>query len=45
MGWKLLLGFVLFLALGAVGLALYGTFAAPPQTGVEQVLPDNRFPR
>ncbi len=43
--WKLILGFIIFLALCAAGLALYGSFVAPPQQGVEQVLPDNRFPR
>lgn len=43
--WKLLVGFVLILILGAGALAIYGTYVEPPQHSVEQVLPDSRFPR
>jgi hypothetical protein len=45
MGWKLLVGFVLLLALGAGALAVYGSRVEPPQKSIEQTLPDNRFPR
>ena len=45
MGWKLLVGFVLLLALGTVALAVYGSRVEPPQKSIEQTLPDNRFPR
>ena len=43
--WKFLLAFVLVLALGATALAIYGSRLNPPQRTIEQVLPDNRFPR
>ena len=45
MVWKFSLGFVIFLALGAVALAIYGSSLAPERHTVEQVLPDNRFPK
>ncbi len=45
MVWKFLLGFVIFLALGAITLAIYGSRLDPERHTVEQVLPDNRFPR
>ncbi len=45
MAWKLLVGFVILLALGAVALAIYGSRVEPPQKSIEQTLPDNRFPR
>jgi uncharacterized membrane protein len=45
MVWKFALGFVVFLVLGASALAIYGARLEPPTRGVEQVLPDNRFPR
>ena len=45
MGWKLLIGFVLFLAVGAGALAFYGSRVQPPSKSVEQVLPDSRFPK
>ena len=43
--WKFSLGFILFLALGAIGLAFYGARLEPEQSTVERVLPDNQFPR
>jgi hypothetical protein len=45
MGWKLLLGFVLLLVLGAGALAFYGSRLEPPQRTIEETLPDNRFPK
>jgi hypothetical protein len=45
MVWKFLLGFVILVALIAGGLAIYGSFVAPPQHTVEQVVPDSRFAR
>ncbi len=45
MGWKLLVGFVAVLVLGAGGLAIYGSTVHPVQRTVEQVVPDDRFPR
>jgi hypothetical protein len=45
MVWKFMLGFVVFLVLGASALAIYGSRIDPPKRTVEQVLPDNRFPR
>jgi hypothetical protein len=45
MGWKLLIGFVLFLAAGAGSLALYGAHVAPPTHSYDEVLPDSRFPK
>jgi len=45
MGWKLLVAFVLVLALGAGALAYYGASVGPQQHSIEQVLPDNRFPK
>jgi hypothetical protein len=45
MGWKLLVGFIVVLVLGAGALAYYGGTAGPTQHSIEQVLPDNRFPK
>jgi len=45
MGWKLLLGFVILLAMGAGALAIYGARVEPPQKSIEQTLPDSRFPK
>jgi hypothetical protein len=45
MGWKLLLGFVLLLVLGAGALAVYGSRLEPSQRTIEETLPDNRFPK
>ena len=45
MGWKLVLGFVILLAMGAGALAIYGSRVEPPQKSIEQTLPDSRFPR
>jgi hypothetical protein len=45
MGWKLLIAFVVFLAVGAGALAFYGSRVAPASHGYEQVLPDSRFPK
>lgn len=45
MVWKFSLGFILFLVLGAVGLAIYGASLEPERSTVERVLPDNQFPR
>jgi hypothetical protein len=45
MGWKLLIGFVILLAMGAGALAIYGSRVEPPQKSIEQTLPDSRFPR
>ena len=45
MGWKLLVGFVILLAMGAGALAIYGSRVEPPQKSIEQTLPDSRFPR
>ena len=43
--WKFMLGFVALLVLSAGALAIYGARLEPPTKSVEQVLPDNRFPR
>jgi hypothetical protein len=45
MGWKLLIAFVLVLAVGAGGLAFYGASVGPATHPIEQVLPDNKFPK
>jgi hypothetical protein len=45
MVWKFTLGFVVFLVIGASALAIYGSRVEPQKRPVEQVLPDNRFPR
>jgi len=45
MGWKLLVGFVLLLVLGAGALAIYGARLEPPQRSIEETLPDSRFPK
>ena len=45
MGWKLLLAFVVVLAVGAGALAYYGASTGPEQRSIEQVLPDDRFPK
>lgn len=45
MGWKLLVGFVVVLLLGAGALAIYGARLEPPQRSIEQTLPDSRFPK
>ena len=45
MGWKLLVGFIVVLVLGAGALAYYGGTVGPAQHSIEQVLPDNRFPK
>ena len=45
MMWKFMLGFVVFLAVGASALAIYGSRLEPQTRSVEQVLPDNRFPK
>jgi hypothetical protein len=45
MGWKLLVGFVVVLILGAGALAYYGANVGPPKHTVEKVLPDNKFPK
>jgi hypothetical protein len=45
MGWKLLVGFVVVMVLGAGALAFYGAKSGPPNHAVEQVLPDTQFPK
>ena len=45
MGWKLVLGFVILLAMGAGALAIYGSRVEPPLKSIEQTLPDSRFPK
>jgi hypothetical protein len=45
MGWKLLAGFVLLLVLGVGALAVYGSRLEPSQRNIEEILPDNRFPK
>ena len=40
-----MLGFVVLLVLSASALAIYGSRLEPQTKNVEQVLPDNRFPR
>jgi hypothetical protein len=45
MGWKLLLGFVLILVVGAGALAFYGASVGPAEHPVEQTIPDSRFPK
>jgi hypothetical protein len=42
---KLFLAAVILLALGAGGLAYYGSTLTPVRHKVEKVLPDDRFPR
>ena len=44
MGWKLLIGFVLVLVVGAGALAFYGATVGPAKHPIEQVIPDSRFP-
>jgi hypothetical protein len=43
MGWKVLLGVVILLLVGAVGLAIYGSSVDPVQQPREEVLPNERF--
>ena len=43
MGWKVLVGIVVVLLVGAIGLAIYGSQVEPPQQTIEQVLPNDRF--
>ena len=45
MGWKLLAAFVLVCVVGAGALAFYGANVGPATHTVEQVLPDNKFPK
>lgn len=45
MGWKLLVAFVVVLVLGASALAFYGSRVGPTTRNVEEVLPDNNFPK
>jgi hypothetical protein len=45
MVWKLLLGFVVVVVLGAGALAFYGANVGPPKHPVEKVLPDSKFPK
>jgi hypothetical protein len=45
MGWKLLVGFIVVLVVGAGALAYYGGTAGPAKHSIEEVLPDNRFPK
>jgi len=45
MGWKLLVAFVVVLVLGASALAYYGASVGPTKHNVEEVLPDNKFPK
>jgi hypothetical protein len=45
MGWKLLVGFVLLLILGAGALSIYGGRLEPTQRTIEETLPDTRFPK
>ena len=45
MVWKFMLGFMVILVVGASALAIYGSRVEPQKRTVEQVLPDNRFPR
>jgi hypothetical protein len=45
MGWKLLIAFVVVLVLGAGALAFYGANVGPTKHNIEQVLPDNKFPK
>jgi len=45
MGWKLLVGFMLLLVLGAGALAVYGSRLEPSQRSIEETLPDSRFPK
>jgi len=45
MGWKVLVGFVVVLVLGAGALAIYGSRLEPAQRNIEQTLPDSRFPK
>jgi len=43
--WKALLALIILLIIGGVGLAIYGGRLEPQQQRIEQVLPDDRFPR
>jgi hypothetical protein len=45
MGWKLLVAFVVVLVLGASALAYYGASVGPTKHNIEEVLPDNKFPK
>jgi len=45
MAWKLLLAFVVVSIVGAGALAFYGASVGPEQHSIEQVLPDDRFPK
>jgi hypothetical protein len=45
MGWKLLGAFVVLMVLGAGALAFYGANVSPTKHNVEEVLPDNKFPK
>jgi len=45
MGWKLFVGFMLLLVLGAGALAVYGSRLEPSQRSIEETLPDSRFPK
>ena len=43
MGWKVLVGVVVLLLVGAIGLAIYGSQVQPVQQPREEVLPNERF--
>jgi hypothetical protein len=43
MGWKLLVGVVVVVLVGAIGLAIYGSQVKPSQQTIEQVVPNDRF--
>ena len=43
MGWKVLLGVVILLLVGAVGLTILGSSVDPVQQPREEVLPNDRF--
>jgi hypothetical protein len=45
MAWKLVLGIVILVLIGGAGLAIYGGQLTPERERIEQVLPDDRFPR
>ena len=45
MGWKLVVGFVLLVLVGAGALAFDGARLEPPQRSIEETLPDSRFPK
>ena len=46
MGWTARIGIavVVFLVLGAIGLAIYGSTVKPPHRTYEQVVPNGRLP-